>query len=83
MALIWAIVDIQATLMEETSPLAEYYPCKFKEDLNGAKSLWKAVALLPFIDRGRLRREFERVKEHLSADERARNRFGTACFRTR
>ena len=34
----------------EDSPLIELYPIDFEEDLNGAKRLYQAVVLLPFID---------------------------------
>ena len=32
------------------SPLADFYPATFKQDLNGAHAAWKAVPLLPFIE---------------------------------
>ena len=32
------------------SPLADFYPTTFKQDLNGAHAAWKAVPLLPFIE---------------------------------
>ena len=35
------------------SPLADFYPTTFKQDLNGAHAAWKAVPLLPFIEQAR------------------------------
>jgi 5'-3' exonuclease len=45
--------------MEAGSPLAHLYPSTFEQDLNGAQSWWKALALLPFIDRQLLRQHLE------------------------
>ena len=59
-----------------TSPIADFYPTTFKQDLNGAHAAWKAVPLLPFIEQDRLRREVETAKSALRDEARARNRFG-------
>lgn len=34
----------------ENSPVVDYYPDKFKTDLNGKQQDWEAVVLIPFID---------------------------------
>ena len=65
-----------AELMGGDSTLADMYPERFEQDLNGASSMWKAIALLPFIDRSRLRAAVETRRTRLSAEEAARNRFG-------
>lgn len=38
------------SLVEENSPIANYYPHEFKTDLNGKRQEWEAVVLIPFID---------------------------------
>eukprot|EP00962_Isochrysis_galbana_P048327 scaffold20100_cov97-Isochrysis_galbana.AAC.3 len=54
-----ALPACYASLMDSGSPLAHLYPVTFQQDLNGAASWWKAVALLPFIDRNLLRQHLE------------------------
>ena len=34
----------------DTSPIIEYYPIEFEQDLNGKLQAWEAVVLIPFID---------------------------------
>ena len=67
---------LRELMMDEGSPVADFYPRTFKQDLNGAHALWKAIPLLPFIEQERLRREIERAKPQLAEEARARNRFG-------
>jgi 5'-3' exoribonuclease 1 len=65
------------------SPIIEYYPEEFGIDMNGKRSPWEAVVLLPFIDESRLvETESRYCKESmLTKDERARNSFGKVqCF---
>ena len=40
----------QNLMIMEQSPIIDYYPLKFKTDLNGKKQDWEAVVLIPFID---------------------------------
>jgi hypothetical protein len=58
------------------SPLAAAFPKELRLDLNGASAAWKAVVLLPFLDAPALRKAFEAVKQRLTPEEAARNRFG-------
>ena len=37
-------------MIEESSPILNYYPLEFRTDLNGKKNDWEAVVLIPFID---------------------------------
>jgi 5'-3' exoribonuclease 2 len=63
-------------LMDESSPLGDFYPEKFEIDLNGKKQLWKAVILLPFIDEERLLTHVKPLELELAGEERVRNEFG-------
>ena len=38
------------TLMVESSPIGDFYPVEFEQDLNGKRQDWEAVVLIPFID---------------------------------
>lgn len=37
-------------MVEDTSPVIDYYPVNFETDLNGKQQEWEAVVLIPFID---------------------------------
>ena len=45
--------------------------------MNGKKMLWQGVALLPFIDEGRLLAAMEPLYEELSEEEKHRNMLGS------
>jgi 5'-3' exonuclease len=36
------------------SPILDFYPLEFEQDLNGKKQDWEAIVKIPFIDEGRL-----------------------------
>lgn len=38
------------------SPILDFYPQEFEQDLNGKKQEWEAVVKIPFIDQERLLR---------------------------
>lgn len=40
----------QALMINDTSPIVEFYPVEFDTDLNGKLQEWEAVVLIPFID---------------------------------
>ena len=67
-----------AALMAPPSPLAGLYPRELRLDRNGAGQLWKAVVILPFIERGPLRNAVEKARPDIEPEARARNRFGPA-----
>ena len=56
--------------------LARCFPKEVKYDLNGARELYKAVVLLPFIDAPLLRAACAELTDKLDSEERWRNRFG-------
>jgi hypothetical protein len=41
-------------MTDATSPIYDFYPEEFEEDLNGKKNEWEAVVKIPFIDEERL-----------------------------
>uniref|UniRef100_A0A7S4B4U0 5'-3' exoribonuclease n=1 Tax=Chrysotila carterae TaxID=13221 RepID=A0A7S4B4U0_CHRCT len=66
------------------SPIIDFFPIDFRNDLNGKKFSWQAVALLPFIDAPRLRQVLRPLRSNLSAEEQSRDRFGdTLLFTSR
>ena len=64
-------------MVEEDSPIIDFYPEDFQIDMNGKKMLWQGVALLPFIDEGRLLAAMEPLYNELSEVEKARNKMGS------
>lgn len=64
-------------MTEADSPIIDFYPEDFPIDLNGKKFAWQGVALLPFIDEGRLLGEMHKLYPKLSDDEKARNDIGS------
>jgi 5'-3' exoribonuclease 1 len=41
-------------MYDANSPILDFYPEKFEEDLNGKKQDWEAIVKIPFIDEKRL-----------------------------
>jgi 5'-3' exoribonuclease 1 len=41
-------------MYDVNSPILDFYPTEFEQDLNGKKQDWEAVVKIPFIDEGRL-----------------------------
>lgn len=63
-------------MVDPNSPIIDYYPEDFAIDLNGKRFAWQGVALLPFIDEGRLRAALDPLKDQLTEKENFRNSFG-------
>ncbi|KAJ3022711.1 UNVERIFIED_CONTAM: 5'-3' exoribonuclease 2 [Siphonaria sp. JEL0065] len=63
-------------MLDETSPIIDFYPEKFPLDLNGKKYAWQGVALLPFIDESRLLKEMQPLYPLLTEEETIRNTKG-------
>lgn len=64
-------------MTKPSSAILDFYPEKFRVDLNGKKAEWQGVALLPFIDEERL---LAAVRPHyhlLTPEEQLLNSFGT------
>jgi 5'-3' exonuclease len=63
-------------MVEEDSPIIDFYPSTFEIDMNGKKMAWQGVALLPFIDEKRLLSAMATQYPNLTEDEIRRNRWG-------
>ncbi|KAJ3227302.1 5'-3' exoribonuclease 2, partial [Clydaea vesicula] len=59
----------QDLMLNENSPIIDFYPEKFPIDLNGKKYAWQGVALLPFIDEKRLVEEMKPYYSQLTAEQ--------------
>ena len=63
-------------MVDEDSPIIDFYPSAFEIDMNGKKMTWQGVALLPFIDERRLLDAMAEHYPNLSEEEVNRNRWG-------
>jgi 5'-3' exoribonuclease 1 len=43
-------------MVDDASPIIDFYPKNFDLDMNGKKQDWEAVVKIPFIDQERLLR---------------------------
>jgi 5'-3' exoribonuclease 2 len=66
----------QPLMVEEDSPIIDFYPPTFEIDMNGKKMAWQGVALLPFINEKRLLDAMATQYPNLTEDEVQRNRWG-------
>lgn len=41
-------------MFDVNSPILDFYPTEFEQDLNGKKAEWEAIVKIPFIDEKRL-----------------------------
>ncbi|CAK9779952.1 unnamed protein product [Cutaneotrichosporon oleaginosum] len=67
---------LQKLMIDEDSPILDFYPEDFEIDMNGKKMQWQGVALLPFIDQTRLLTALKSKEEELTDDEKRRNSWG-------
>lgn len=67
---------LQWLMLSPESPIIDYYPPEFEQDLNGKQQDWEAVVLIPFIDETRLLAAMQPLYAKLTAEESARNRHG-------
>jgi 5'-3' exoribonuclease 2 len=70
----------QSLMMDEESPIIDFYPLTFQIDMNGKKMAWQGVALLPFINEKRLLDAMSAKYPDLDEDEIRRNRWGNNVF---
>ncbi|KAK0499879.1 XRN 5'-3' exonuclease N-terminus-domain-containing protein [Armillaria luteobubalina] len=67
-------------MIDEDSPIIDYYPESFQIDMNGKKMAWQGVALLPFIDEKRLLTAMAEHYGGLSEEELCRNSWGNSII---
>jgi 5'-3' exoribonuclease 1 len=41
-------------MSDPDSPIIDFYPKEFSQDMNGKKQEWEAIVIIPFIDQKRL-----------------------------
>ncbi|GAA5913499.1 chromatin-binding exonuclease XRN1 [Sporobolomyces salmoneus] len=63
-------------MSDPTSPIIDFYPVNFAQDLNGKKQDWEAIVKIPFIDEERLLKTMATRFPRLTKEENARNSFG-------
>ncbi|KAG8460526.1 hypothetical protein KFE25_013176 [Diacronema lutheri] len=68
----------RALMGARVSAVVDFFPSDFKQDLNGKKFGWQAIAVLPFIDAPRLHAALEPLRAQLGVEERARDEHGPA-----
>jgi 5'-3' exoribonuclease 1 len=51
-----AYANVQDLMVDDASPIIDFYPKNFDLDMNGKKQDWEAVVKIPFIDQERLLR---------------------------
>ena len=66
----------QPLMLSLESPIIDFYPQDFEQDLNGKQQDWEAVVLIPFINETRLLEAMETKIPKLTLEEAARNVHG-------
>ncbi|KAJ9097377.1 hypothetical protein QFC19_006846 [Naganishia cerealis] len=61
-------------MVDPTSPILDFYPQDFTQDMNGKKQEWEAVVKIPFIDEARLLKAMAARDHRLSPEEQERNK---------
>lgn len=64
-------------MIDEDSPIIDFYPTTFEIDMNGKRMAWQGVALLPFIDENRLLEAMQPYYEQAPEEEKRRNSSGS------
>ncbi|KAL4264437.1 5'-3' exoribonuclease 1 [Pleurotus pulmonarius] len=66
----------QDLMYSPNSPILDFYPLEFEQDLNGKKQDWEAIVKIPFIDEARLLKAMASREHRLTPAEVKRNSFG-------
>mmetsp|Transcript_51534 Transcript_51534/g.75383 ORF Transcript_51534/g.75383 Transcript_51534/m.75383 type:complete len:550 (-) Transcript_51534:45-1694(-) len=64
-------------MIQDNSPISNFYPENFQIDMNGKKNVWEGIILLPFIEQKKLLEEVKinKINNDLSFEEKNRNCF--------
>ncbi|GFE54543.1 XRN 5 -3 exonuclease [Babesia ovis] len=65
--------QLRHLMVDDTSPIAGFYPTKFNEDPNGKRYKYQWVALLPFIDEHKLLELVKPIEDLLPPELQERN----------
>ncbi|KAF5374511.1 hypothetical protein D9615_009091 [Tricholomella constricta] len=68
----------QDLMYDPNSPILDFYPLEFEQDLNGKKQDWEAIVKIPFIDEVRLLKAMAAREHRLTPEEKQRNSYGTS-----
>ncbi|KAJ7500293.1 exonuclease II [Mycena galericulata] len=71
-------VAYQDLMYSANSPILDFYPLEFEQDLNGKKQDWEAIVKIPFIDQDRLLPAMQSREHRLTDEEKRRNSYGTS-----
>ena len=63
-------------MVNDDSPIKDYYPVEFQTDLNGKEQEWEAVVLIPFINEERLLAAMREKNAYLTDEVREGGREG-------
>ena len=69
-------VAFRKLMVDNNSPIIDFYPSTFETDLNGKTHEWEAVVLLPFIEVERLVLAMQELYPKLTEEEVERNKLG-------
>ncbi|KAJ3505765.1 hypothetical protein NLJ89_g7245 [Agrocybe chaxingu] len=67
-------------MYDPNSPILDFYPLEFEQDLNGKKADWEAIVKIPFIDERRLLKAMASREHRLTPEEKMRNTWGTSTI---
>ena len=68
----------QDLMLDANSPIIDFYPLEFEQDMNGKKQDWEAIVKIPFLDANRLVKTMATRESRLTDEERERNSFGNS-----
>ena len=67
---------LQWLMTSKESPIIDFFPTDFEQDLNGKQQEWEAVVVIPFIDENKLLEAIRPIYQKLSTQESQRNSHG-------
>ncbi|CAA7269491.1 unnamed protein product [Cyclocybe aegerita] len=67
-------------MYDPNSPILDFYPLEFEQDLNGKKADWEAIVKIPFIDEKRLLKAMASREHRLTPEEKSRNTWGPSTI---